>query len=120
MRTQPYGMPRALGPSLLGFGLTSLASTGHIGHVQKLPLAKAKAHISELVDQAEHRGRRTIILRHGKPAAAIVPVEVALPPPPHPTMTDEEAKRSVQAFIHEFSAADPDRSAVEDLLLGRR
>ena len=47
-----------------------------------MSLAQAKAHISELVDQAEHRGKRTLILRHGKPAAAIVPVDVATPKPP--------------------------------------
>jgi prevent-host-death family protein len=87
-----------------------------------MSLAQAKAHISELVDQAEHRGRRTIILRHGKPAAAIVPVDVATPQPPpaKPAMDEKAARRSVEAFIAEFSAAEPDVSAVEDLRAGRR
>src|SRR5438132_54302 len=44
--------------------------------MRKMSLAKAKAHISELVDQAEHHGKRVLILRHGKPAAAIVDIEV--------------------------------------------
>jgi prevent-host-death family protein len=50
-------------------------------HMRTTPLVKAKAHLSELVDAAEHRGQRILILRHGKPAAAIVPVEVAQAPP---------------------------------------
>ena len=45
--------------------------------MHKTSLVQAKTHLSELVDLAEHRGQRTIILRHGKPAAAIVPVDVA-------------------------------------------
>ncbi len=40
--------------------------------VKRTSLAHAKAHLSELVDEAEHRGKRIMILRHGKPAAAIV------------------------------------------------
>jgi len=46
-------------------------------HMRRTPLVEAKAHLSELVDAAEHRGKRVLILRHGKPAAAIVPVAVA-------------------------------------------
>lgn len=45
--------------------------------MQRTSLVSAKAHLSELVDAAEHRGQRILILRHGKPAAAIVPVGVA-------------------------------------------
>jgi prevent-host-death family protein len=97
------------------------AGSGHIGHVRKTSLAEAKAHLSELVDEAEHRGRRTMILRHGKPAAAIVPVEVAAPRRrARKTWTEEDARRSVRAFIAEFSAAEPEVSAVEDLLATRR
>ena len=87
-----------------------------------MSLADAKAHISELVDQAEHRGMRTLILRHGKPAAAIVPVDVAKPRPPpvRRVMSEEAVRRSVDAFIAEFGACEPDVSAVEDLRAGRR
>ena len=90
--------------------------------MRKMSLAEAKAHISELVDQAEHRGKRTIILRHGKPAAAIVPVDIAMPkaPPVRAPMSEDDVRRSVEAFIAEFSANDPDVSAVEDLRAGRR
>jgi prevent-host-death family protein len=90
--------------------------------MRKTSLAQAKANLSRIVDEAEHHGRRIVILRHGKPAAAIVPVDVAMPPKPQrtralaPAVTD----RSVRRFIKEFSAAHPETSAVEDLLQGRR
>jgi prevent-host-death family protein len=89
--------------------------------VRKTSLAEAKAHLSELVDQAEHHGKRIVILRHGKPAAAIVPVDVAAPKRRRAkALSDEEVRRSVQAFIDEFSAAEPSVSAVDDLIAGRR
>lgn len=90
--------------------------------MKKISLAQAKAHISELVDQAEHRGKPTLILRHGKPAAAIVPVDVVTPKPAPAKrpMGPKAARQSVEDFIAEFSAVDPSISAVEDLLSGRR
>lgn len=92
--------------------------------MKRMSLAQAKTHISELVDAAEHHGRRIIILRHGKPAAAIVPVNVAVPPKPSSRKRSPNAlrqtKKSVLAFVEEFSAAEPRRSAVDDLLRGRR
>jgi prevent-host-death family protein len=86
----------------------------------KTSLADAKAHLSELVDQAEHKKKRILILRHGKPAAAIVPVDVASPKRKRRVQSAEQVQRSVQAFVDHFSAAEPDLSAVEDLLQGRR
>jgi prevent-host-death family protein len=89
--------------------------------MRKMSLAEAKARISELVDQAEHHGKRVVILRHGKPAAAIVPVDVALPKRrKRPLMSQAELDHSIQAFIAEFSASEPEVSAVDDLLAGRR
>ncbi|MGH7895678.1 MAG: hypothetical protein ACREQL_13485 [Candidatus Binatia bacterium] len=75
-----------------------------------------------MVDAAEHHGQRIVILRHGKPAAAVVPVDVAVPPKPRrtPPLNSKAAGRSVRRFIEEFSAAEPATSAVEDLLRGRR
>jgi prevent-host-death family protein len=87
--------------------------------MRRTSLAQAKAHLSELVDQAEHHGKRIVILRHGKPAAALVPVEVA-EDKPAPGLTGARARRSLRGFISEFSAADPDASAETDLLQGRR
>ncbi len=84
-------------------------------------LAHAKAHLSELVDAAEHHGKRIVILRHGKPAAALVPVSMVTPQKRRkPKMTATEARRSIRAIIAELSAAEPQVSAVDDLLLGRR
>jgi prevent-host-death family protein len=87
--------------------------------MRKTSFAEAKAHLSELVDQAEHHGKRIVILRHGKPAAAIVPVDVATPPRAR-VLSDDEVRRSVSAFLEEFSAAEPYTSAVEDLIASRR
>jgi tRNA(fMet)-specific endonuclease VapC len=102
-------------------GFAGRAHLGHIGHMRKMSLADAKARISELVDQAEHHGQRVVILRHGKPAAAIVPVEVALPKKrPRPRMSQAELEQSIQAYVAEFSASEPESSAVDDLLAGRR
>ena len=93
----------------------------HNGHVIKASLAHAKAHLSELVDQAEHKNKRILILRYGKPAAAIVPVDVAAPKKSSRIpMSHEDTERSVRAFLDEFSAAEPEVSAVEDLREGRR
>jgi prevent-host-death family protein len=87
--------------------------------VRRTSLVHAKAHLSELVDQAEHKGKPVVILRHGKPAAAIVPVSMLAagteaPAPPAIT-TDEE----LEAFWAGFGKGDK-RSAVADLVKGRR
>lgn len=88
--------------------------------MRKTSFANAKAHLSELVDLAEHHHERIIVLRHGKPAAAIVPVDVAAPKRAKPTMTEAEAARSIKRFVQELSEAQPDVSAVDDLLSARR
>jgi prevent-host-death family protein len=86
--------------------------------VRKTSLAEAKAHLSELVDAAEHGGKRTLILRHGKPAAAIVPVEVATPKLPKPRpMTPTDSK----ALLDELAqVGEPAGEAVRDLVESRR
>lgn len=89
--------------------------------MRKTSLAHAKAHLSKLVDDAEHHGKQILILRHGKPAAVIVPVPPAAPKPRRAkAQSDDEVRRSVQAFVDEFSAAEPGVSAVDDLLGSRR
>ena len=85
--------------------------------MRQASLAHAKAHLSELVDEAEHRGKRIIILRHGKPVAAIVPVDVATPSARRKRMNDDQ----IQSLFDELAKYDqPGVSAVEDLIQGRR
>ncbi len=55
---------------------------------RELSVTKARENFSELVEQVQHQGAAVIISRHGKPAAAIVPVEVY-----------ESWKRERQAFF---------------------
>lgn len=88
--------------------------SGHIGHVQRATLTEAKAHLSALVDAAEHHHERTLILRHGKPAAAIVPLDVAIPP------KCRLSRAEIEELFAGLGAAAPQVSAVDDLLLGRR
>ncbi len=80
-------------------------------------LATAKATLSALVNDAQHRGRRTVILRHGKPSAAIVPVDVAIGSTERArALSDTEANR----LLAGFGKATRRRSAVADLLNSRR
>ena len=84
--------------------------------MRKTSFASAKAHLSELVDEAQHKGTRILILRHGKPAAAIVPVSMVAPPP-------KRARRRTNAEIEAlYEALGPgdSESAVDDLLANRR
>jgi len=83
--------------------------------VRRTPLAEAKAHLSELVDAAEHKGARTLILRHGKPAAAIVPASEVLPPRRRRRLSTDEIEA-----LHAALGRGDDESAVADLFAGRR
>ena len=88
-------------------------------HMRRSSLVKAKAHLSRLVDLAEHKRQPVLILRHGKPAAALVPVDLVLGavPPPAAPMTDEQ----VRTFFDDAArCGDPQTSAVQDLLQSRR
>jgi prevent-host-death family protein len=82
--------------------------------MRKASVADAKAHFSELVDLAEHKGQRILILRHGKPAAAIVPVDVAADEP--------RARLSLEAFdalLASMIAAAPETTMTIEEALGR-
>ena len=87
--------------------------------MEKRSFADVKAHLSEVVDQAEHRGKKVIILRHGKPAAAIVPVSVARGSRPRRPLSAEQAEQRLDELATELSG-DGGASAVADLLEGRR
>ena len=56
----------------------SIAPLGAGGFLveKKLPLSNAREKLSDLLDQVQYRGDTYIISRHGKPAAAIVPIEL--------------------------------------------
>jgi prevent-host-death family protein len=94
--------------------LAQVEQFGHNGHMRKTSLAEAKAHLSALVDEAEHRHNRILILRHGKPAAAIVPVDVAFPP------QHRLSRAEIEQLFAGLGSAEPRASAVDDLLSGRR
>jgi prevent-host-death family protein len=83
--------------------------------MNRTSLVKAKAHLSELVDAAQHRGQRILILRHGKPAAAIVPVKVAEESARYRLMTEAQA----EAFLDDIAASAPRPSMSIDEALGR-
>jgi prevent-host-death family protein len=84
--------------------------------MKKMSVAEAKSHFSEVVAEAR-RGKKIVILRHGKPAAAVVPMSTIAPPAKPPAMTREEALAVFESFAH---LGDPGLDAVEDLRSGRR
>jgi prevent-host-death family protein len=43
---------------------------------QELSISKARDTLSDLVEQVQYQGSTYIISRHGKPAAAVVPIEI--------------------------------------------
>jgi antitoxin (DNA-binding transcriptional repressor) of toxin-antitoxin stability system len=90
---------------------------GHIGHMRKTSLGMAEARFSALVNDAEYRKRKTLILRHGKPSAAIVPVDMVLP-------REQPSRRRLSPCtiksLFDALEAGGRRGAVTDLLAGRR
>jgi prevent-host-death family protein len=73
-----------------------------------LGVAEARAQLSDIVAQAVHRGTVTVIERYGKPAAAVVPIEVlaalergataATPLPEPPQSAQERHARLIEAL----------------------
>jgi len=43
---------------------------------KELGITQARAEFSELIEQVQFRGEAYVISRHGKPAAAVVPIQV--------------------------------------------
>ena len=94
---------------------------GHIGPMKKTSLADAKAQLSALVSEAQHKRRRVIILRHGKPSAAIVPVDVALTAAlPRGARAKGLTLGQVRRLFGALGKGATRRSAVAALLAGRR
>jgi len=84
--------------------------------MRRLSVAEAKAHFSELVAEAR-RGKKTIILRHGRPAAAVVPAATVQRARRPAAMTREEALAILESFAH---LGDSTVDAVAELKAGRR
>lgn len=84
--------------------------------MKRMSVAEAKAHFSELVSDAR-RGKKTVILRHGTPAAAVVPADVVEPARRTVAMTREQALAVFETFAH---LGDPTVDAVAELKAGRR
>lgn len=80
--------------------------------MKKTSLAEAQSHLPELVDAAEHRRRRTVIMRDGRPVAAIVPVGGEASPPLH--------EHQIEGLFAALGKSATDRSAVAELLSDRR
>ncbi len=83
-------------------------------------LVKAKARLSDIVEQAASSGRATIISRRGKPAAAVVPVDVALRAMgkgvPRARMTPAEIDAMLDGLAQ---SGDQSGKALKDLYDGR-
>jgi len=84
--------------------------------MKRVSVAHAKAHFSELVAEAR-RGKRIVILRHGKPAAAVVPATEVEPSAPAVRMSRREAIAVFESFAH---LGDPTFDAVAEVKAGRR
>lgn len=84
--------------------------------MKEASLVHAKNHLSEVVDDAEHRGVATVILRHGKPCAAVVPLAMLRLEKAKPRLTDERW----EALLAEAASYDnPGFSAARDIREGR-
>jgi prevent-host-death family protein len=84
--------------------------------MKRASLVHAKNHFSEVVDDAEHRGVSTVILRHGKPCAVVVPLALAPNKKAMSRLTDEQW----EALLAEAARQDnPGFSAVRDIREGR-
>jgi len=85
--------------------------------MRRTSLVHAKAHLSELVDEAEHKRKPVLILRHGKPAAALVPVDLVLggkPATARPLSAEES-----RALLDELAASAPESTMSIEEALGR-
>lgn len=82
--------------------------------VKNVSLVQATEERLRLVEEARRHGRRTVIVEQGRPVAAIVPIEDTVAE--RPTLGGDE----VDALLGALGAAAPMRSAVDELVRGRR
>ena len=76
-----------------------------------LGVTEAREKLSELVDQVQHKGETFIIRRHGKPAAAVVPIKVL----ESWQRQREDLIAAVRKIQQENKDADPDE-VMQDVL----
>jgi prevent-host-death family protein len=87
--------------------------------MKKMSVAEAKAHFSDVVAEAR-RGKKVVILRHGKPAAAVVPMSM-LEPAARPNEIAGMTRKEALAVFESFARlGDSTFDAVADLKSGRR
>ncbi len=82
-------------------------------NMTRIAVAEAKAHFSELLDRAS-RGERFLVLRHGRPTAALVPVAA---------VTEPESARTpigLAAVAGALAEWDELPALVDDLYAARR
>ena len=65
---------------------------------ETLPLAKIKAHLSEIVDRIEREHERILLTRHGRPAAVIMsPDDLASLEGTLELLSDPQARAAIEA-----------------------
>lgn len=89
--------------------------------MRRASLAEAKASLGALVEEAERRHQPILIPRHGRPAAAIVPVDVAVAAQRGGAVAKKGlSEEEIQELFAGLGTTSTDVSAVEELLSGRR
>lgn len=87
--------------------------------MREATLSEARAHLSALVTAAERKGHRTLILRHGKPVAAIVPVPGTVRHDAAQAVRRGLSKAEIKALLAPLGRGRR-KGAVADLTAGRR
>jgi len=77
----------------------------------RLSITEARKQLANIVDRVEHKGENYIIVRHGKAAAAVVPMEVYR----RWRMEREELFKVIQEIQAANANADPDKLVREVL-----
>lgn len=72
---------------------------------KSIGVTKARDQFRSIVDEVQYRGDKYVISRHGKPAVAIVPVEIY--------ENWKKQRMRLLELIHEVQAANPDADPEE-------
>ena len=66
---------------------------------RRLGITEARKQLAHIVDRVKHKGENYVIVRHGQPAAAVVPMEVYL--------RWKEEREELFGTIRKIQAANP-------------